>query len=247
MSIQRPKVFWPLTVDGTNNVLRVYAGGAPYTATIANDVYYSALAAATAAAAAIQAAIGGTFSTTVSTAGIVAWEIVGGPSWKVLGSDGASTAHHLFGFVDSDVVAVGSTVTSPYSVQNGWWSPTPFKFDSRDNLEEPNSVITLSMSGKAKAIREPVLTLRTIDFHFLPKASTRIADQVSPTYGHEAMENWWRNGAGRFRLWADATAESTYGDYAFDASVLQNGFVPERMYPTRELYRVGPWKIRAYV
>lgn len=251
MSIQRPKVFWPVTVTaGVNDKIDINLGGVTV-ATIAAGTYYSVDLFLVAVQAALDTALGdsGLQLTVSDTTGLITFTDAGSNFTLLFstGANAATSARSLLGFYPADFASTALTLTAPYQHSNGWYSPTPFKFDSRDFYEEPNSVLTLSVSGKVKVVREPVLTVRTIDFHFLPKTSTRIADQVSPTYGHEAIEHWWRNGAGRFRLWPDATVEATSGDYAFDSSVLTDGFVPERQYPTREFYRVGPWKIRSYV
>ena len=253
MSIQRPKVFWPLTItagvndkiDGTNGVMAT-----PFTATLTPGIYYSVDSLLTEVVAALMAAAPDAWTATVNDLTGIVTIANGGTTFEILFSTGANAAtsvRYLLGFVPADYDAAFVSVVAPYQHANGWYSPTPFKFDSRNHGEEPNTVITLAESGKIKVVREPELTFRIVDFHFLPAAKTFIADQVSPTYGHEAIQNWWRDGAGRFRLWPDATVEGTSADYAFDSSVLSDGFTPERQFNTRELYRVGPWKIRSYV
>lgn len=243
MAIPKPRVFWPLTIDGTNDGLVVNTG-ADHTAAIAHATYYDPETLAAALQAAIIAATAdATFTCAYGTTGLLTIARTG--SFQVKGGAAGSTAYDLLGFFA--VTYTGASITSPHQHKNGWYSPTPFLSDSRSHREEPNSVVTVTESGKSKVIREPALTTRTVDFHFLPKAYTRIEDEDAVLL-YTSIERWWTSGASRFRLWPDVNDLTKYSDYLLDSSVVRgSGFAPERQFPTREFYRVGPWKLRAYV
>lgn len=251
MTIAKPKVFWPLTVDAANNKINFRELGdvSDRVATIASATYYSMdslLAAIKTAMDAVALASDPWTITLDDVTGLVTFLAAGGTSFT-LKFTVANQPYTELGFFALDTASSGLTLTAPYQHKNGWYPHTAVKKDSRDMYEEPNSVVTVSVSGAMKSISEAVLTLREVEFHFLDKEWIFMADEGATTYVNRAMERWWRYGRGRFRYWPDATVEATYTDYVLDASVIEGGFKPERMYTGKEVYRVGPWMMRSYV
>jgi hypothetical protein len=254
MAIPLVKVFWPLTINSANNKIdyRHFADGADRTATVASATYYSATLFAAAVKAALDTASAGagiTWTITISSMGVMTFTTSGGTSFTLKFGTGANAGvspRYLLGFFAADYASTGLNRVAPAQHQNGWYAPLGIRNDSKDYFEEPNSVITVTMAGQTKSIAEPVLTMRDVKWQHLSKEYTLIAEENLST-PNTAMERWWRDGRGRFRYWPDASVEGTSADYVLDISVLSNGFKPARMYDGKELYSVGPWKMRKYV
>lgn len=254
MTIPKPKVFWPLVINSSNNKLdfRELGDVADRTATIASGTYYSIDTLLAAVKTAMDAASLASDPWTIAVndaTGEITFTAAGGTSFSFrfgTGTNVASSPYLLLGFYALDTNSTGLTLTSPKQHLNGWYSQVAVQTDTREVFEAPNDVVTLSVAGNAKHISEVELIWREVRFHFLAPAYTFIADEGSANYGR-AIENWWRTGRGRFRYWPDGTVEATYGDYFLDQEVVAGGFVPERMFTGKELYRLPPWKMRKVV
>jgi len=247
----KPKVFWPLTIDATNNKLNFREAGdvADRIGTIASATYYSMdtlLAAIKSAMDAVSAVADPWFLTLDDSTGLVFFSSSNGTDFTIKFT-AANNPYTELGFFAVDYASTADVVTAPYQHKNGWYPHTAVKKDTRNMFEEPNSVTTISVNGNSKSIQETTLTVRELEFHFLDKEWVFMADEGSTTYVNRAMERWWRYGRGRFRYWPDGATEGTYADYFLDGSVIEEGFKPERMYIGKEVYRIGPWRLRAYV
>lgn len=250
MAIPKPKVFWPLVIGSTNNRIDFRENGelADRVATIASGTYYSAESLRAAVATALATAgSGGTWTVAINENGIFSIDYVVDFTLKFgTGVNAANSARSVLGFDSIDLVSTLTTATAPKQHSNGWYSNAAVRSDSRDYFEEPNSVISVAMGGHVKSIVENELTSRDVEFHFLTAARTLKAAQGSGGNDPSAIENWWRNGRGRFRYWPDAATESTSGDYFLDTETITDGFRPERMFLGKELYRIA-FKMRRYV
>ena len=246
MSIPKPKVFWPLTIDASNHSVYFKRSGVDYTGTIASGTYYSASLLVDAVVAAMNAVDGGNVYTNAgASSGLIS--ISASFAWNFRwGAFIAASAYSLLGWNAVDTAAA-TTQTAPRQHANGWYSPTAVLEDSREFFEQPNSVVTVSIGGQTKAITEGELTLRAVTFAYLDEARTFVANQGSGGNDPTAIENWWRNGRGRFRYWPDGSVEGTSTDYVLDGSALSDGFKPERMTRSKAIWKVGPWKFRRYV
>lgn len=251
MTIPKVKVFWPLTIDATNNKVdyRLAADVADRTATIASATYLSIDLFIVALKAAMDAVGGGvTFTITADdSTGVLTFVASGGTSFTLRfgsGVSGALQPYLLLGFFALNTASTGLTLTAPKQHGNGWYAPTAIQRDSRNVTEAANDVVTVTVAGQSKSISETRLTVRTVQFHFLDPAYTFIADEGTNDVGR-AVENWWLYGRAKFRYWPDSTVEGTSEDYFFDGEVVSE-FAPERQFAGKEVYRIGPWKMRKY-
>ncbi len=253
MTIAKPKVFWPLRITASSNdrlSFRELGDVVDRDAQITPGTYLSMdllLAAVKTAMDAVSALSDPWTITLNDDTGLITFTAAGGTSFTLRFATSSFQMNTELGFFNSNVASTGLTLTSTFQHQNGWYPNVAVKTDSKDMYEQPNSIVTVSIGGNVKSITETELITREVAFHFLDAAHTRIDAEGSSTDLYKAMERWWRTGRGRFRYWADGTAESTYGDYFLALEVVEEGFKPDRMFIGKELYRVGPWKMRKYI
>lgn len=246
MAIPKPKVFWPLTVGTGNNKIDVFVSPTNYVATVASATYTTAVNYAAAIQTALNSLGGGVgiFAVTVSADGIITISN-NAFNFTLKFSTGANAANSIrthagFGVVDQASVAF--VAAAQYQHVNGWYSPVAVRRDSGDIFEQPNSVMTLAVSGKNKSITEDELTLRVLDFSYITNSRTFIRDEGANL--NRAAERWWREGKAQFLYFEDATTELGT-QYFLDMSNLEDGFKPERL-STKAIYSFS-FKLRKYV
>lgn len=242
MSIQKPKVFWPLTISASNRVLPFSLDAAPLTANVATGEYLSAVALAAAIQTALIAAgvAGSTdeFLVTVSSTGhfIINPNGDGEVSFTFF-SNPTNIIAEVIGF-DPDFNTDPSTdpVTAPYQHQNGWYSDVATADDSLLVRDRSMDVVTRTVEGQTKFLSEQELVNRAWIFRWLNPEKTYIDFEGDNL--NEAIERWWEDGRGKFRYWADGTAESDYADYVLDLETIRE-FRPKRQRVNKGIYEVS--------
>ena len=238
MSIALPKVFWPIVIDGSNQIVIITSGGGDRTAAIATGTYYSAVTLAAALQVAIRAAHASLSAATVAVSATGYFSITNGTTFTVKvtsGSFAAATAT-LLGFGTSDVTDTGGTVTAPYQHGNGWYSDVAVRTDSLTIRDRSMTAKTRAESGQTKTIYSTELSSRELGFAYLKPEKTYQGYEAT-TYTNQAIERWWADGADRFRYWPDGTVEATYVDLVLDLET-STKFQPKRQYVKKALYEL---------
>jgi hypothetical protein len=241
MATPKPKVFWPIAIDATNNRINFKVGATPYAATIASATYYSATDLCAAVDVALTAALAGAWDV-----GIVSGKVAIGYTSPVqflflTGANAATSARHVLGFGAIDTVAASWTF-APLQHLSGWYSDRSVAFDSKA-IFEPLVAVAVANGGQHFGLDEGERELRVVEFKNLPAWKTRV-EREGPNL-HEAIERWWRDGRFRFRYWPDSSDEATFKDYCLHEDVIRARFDPSRL-QSKEAYSLR-WTFRRYV
>ncbi len=173
------------------------------------------------------------WTVTVSATGRVT---VGNPAAFSLlfatGAYAATSARDVLGFGTVDTPSATSA-TGQYQHQNGWYADRPVGNDHGDTAERDAAENTaLDGTGETLLFGTPAV-LREIELVNLPPSKTKIALEGAAV--NEAVERLWRDGAGGFRWWPDASVPGTFADYRLTSKALTE-FKPKRLYKQKELY-----------
>jgi hypothetical protein len=242
MALPLPKAFWPLTISaGVNDKIDFNRGGVKV-ATIAAATYYSAALLAAAVVTALEAADATpVWACSVSATGRVTIS-AGATSFTLLfstGANAATSARHVLGFGVVDT-ASATSATGQYQHQNGWYAPEPVVDDTLD-LPAYECAASRSLGGQTYALDFATLYDRVIALAFLP--ATKVWKDLEGTAVNEAIQRLWDDGWMRFRWWADATVEATYGDYVMSPDT-RKALPRDRLSSGNPLYalKVKLWK-----
>ncbi len=241
MSIAKPRAFWPQsTVGGT--ALDWYNGTTNRSTFLGSGTYYDPETLLAAVVAAMNALDGAVHTGTLLSDGRT--QFTGPSGWFFRFGSVTDPVAAVLGFPNTNTSA-GVTQTSPSPMQNLWVSPVAVVSDSGDLYEFPGDVQTMALSGANKLITEGSgVTVRQLDFDFMPPESTLIRREVTTANLNKAVERLVRNGAARFRYWGDVAALSSYGDYYLGQDSIE-GFKPTRL-QTKEIYAFS-LALRGYV
>ena len=191
MSVVKPMVFWPLTIDSSNRAFIIAAVG---TANVATGVYVDAATLMAALQTALNALSPG-FTVTVSSSGIVT--VSHAAPFTMTGS--GSTFGPVAGYYNVDQAAVfnGSSaylLAADFQHQNGWYPQVPPREDSLPILDRAMNVVTRAVSGQTKFVLEEEVTNRILTFAWLAPAYTFKAYELLSTELNQAVERWFESG-----------------------------------------------------
>lgn len=238
MTIAKPKAYWPLTVDGTNDIMIVFSGGLDRTCTLAHATYYSAVTLAAAIQTAIRA-VGGALSAitvSVSATGIITFTNGSAFTLRFTSAFFQFPAARIGFTAVADVASSGGVITSPNQHSGGWYAATAIRDDSLTIRDRSMTAKTRAESGQTKTIYSSELSARNLLFQYLTPEKTYIA--YESTYVNQSIENLWADGADRFRFWSDGTVEGTYTDLVLDLETSRT-FAPKRMFIKKALYEIS--------
>lgn len=248
MALTKPKAFWTLDIDATNNkidvVISAGASAGTYAATIATASHVSP----TTLAAAVQLALtddgsGGSvnysstppvFTVSISsTTGkmTVSCDVAFRLMWKTgaSGSDNTDTsAAYITGFAKTGTVADTASATSAtgtYQHQNGWYSDRAVRFDSLEEFVSMDSSAQRSIGGQSQHIDNGEVEERIIRLSLLPDYKTKTYFEPSTlssdgaAHDNEAIERLWRDGRSTFYWFPDQTINTSTGYVLADETI----------------------------
>lgn len=272
MAIIRPKFFYPLVINSSNQGIVINAGGGDVTVNIANATYTSAEALRAAIEAALVPVLAsmkvylsvytrqtgsGLYATDKSgmflfNSGGVAFTLKAGAagfnSYLALGFYALtynSAAQSFTGQRNAGgLEAVSGThiIAAPTQHQNGWYPQGPAEKDSLPIRDRDMSVTTRAVAGQAKTINEAELGERSWLFSFVEGRKV-YRDFETTANLNESFERMWDTGYDKFRFYPDELSEAGGLDYSFTMEALRR-FEPERQFARRGLYRftLNAWK-----
>lgn len=241
MSIAKPKLFWPLVIDGTNDALVANDGSSDATVHIVHATYLSAVLLGIAVQTALNTKLPGNL-VTVSADGIfhITWT---GPF--TLRHTGFTAASVLGFFTISDNVSIddGTGIGNHYYIDatyqhpNGWYHSTAVQVDSLPIRMRDMNISTRTVAGQAKYIIEGENQNRTMTVAYVQPERTYIAYENGSSTLNRAFERFWQDGYARFRYWPDASVEGSSVDLQFDMDSMKV-FQPVRMTKNKGLYQI---------
>lgn len=235
MSIIKPKVFWPITIDSTNRVIPFHeATAGNLSCNIATGTYLSAVLLAAAIQTAMRAAHANVnaLNVTVSTAGL--FTFVNATAIKFRWSVTTNSVYLILGYTAVDT-SPATTQTAINQHKNGFYSTVATADDTLPIRDTSMDVVTRTVAGQTKFLAEQELTKRRLVFRWLNPEKTYIA--FESTYVNQAIERWWADGKARFRYWPDGLTEGTSLDYVFDLETIME-FKPKRQKTNKGIYEV---------
>lgn len=242
MSIAKPRLFWPLVIDASNQVITFVQGGTINAAVAAStyidsDALVSAIASALAATGAAPGLV-----VAISSDGVISISL--SLPWTLKCTAGSFTAYWIGVNSAADIVALGAgpyTVTCAFQVSNSWYSSNAVREDSLVIRDRGMNVVTRAQSGQTKFITQDELSNRILKFSYnKPERTYKQYEGLSnasdaATKYNRAIERLWENGYSRFRYWPDGSASAVYSDLVLDSDTLKQ-FAPSRMYTKKALY-----------
>lgn len=258
-----PRIFWPLTLTASNNVLKFKATPnagvlTTFEGTIAAATYVTPESLATAIATGINASApsgggldwanqGGSASVSVSAAGYITISITGqadpaGDS-TLLWDDSAAlqaTAAAL-GFNAADLDATTTSGAASFTAQNQmtqFWTPgVPVATDSKDVKDHAISQ-SVALGGQSYTTRHGSRTRRTVRFSFLRPERTFTASETASTTNQALQRFWESTGVAKFRYSPDRSDPATNAQDYFVLRESLESFDPERYSAAFERYSI---------
>lgn len=242
MPVYKPRMFWPVTIDNSNNKIYYYDDVANGEGTVANGTYYTPEALADAVMTAIE---NGTnpllgISVTVSATGrfVFTWNAYFQMRWNV-------TTNSIYVVLGQVAVLQSATTsdggvtyvaTGTYQHQNGWYAEVAPRFDSGPIRDREMDVVTRNVAGQTKFLTEAELAERTVKFSWLPPEKV-FNTSATGSYSYQAIETFWLDGRARFRYWEDAATLLSPVDYVLGTKTIKR-FDPIRQHVRKALYEI---------
>ncbi len=238
MSILKPRVFWPLTIDSTNEKIYANDGSTTSAGTIAHATYTTPELLLAAVALALQTRLPGS-TVTVSETGRVTIEW-NGPFTMKFATSPTTQPYAELGFFASDVAATLISagvyrVTATVQHKNAFYLEQAVMFDSSPIRDRATDTVTRTQNGQTKFITESELLERRVTFGWLPPEKTFSRYGVS-TYLNQPFEIFWEFGRTQFKYWEDAATLLGPADYVLSPDVIGK-FNFNRQFVRKALYQ----------
>lgn len=231
-AIAKPKIFWPLVIDGTNDTIKANDGSSTWSVIIAHATYTTPAS----LSAAIQTAFQTHFAGMVVTITDGIFSFVWTGPWTLKCLTAGFTALTVIGcFATVDKASSNSTVLGDICHQNGWYNSHAVDTDSLNIQDRSMNIVTRAVTGQVKYIVEATLVSRMLVFSYLePERTYLIYEKNSDP---RSLERVWRDAYQKFEYFPDASDDVTHYTLQLDLETTRK-YAPVRMYRNKALYTV---------